>query len=107
MAQLHRLAALCAALALTGSCISFEEESAEPDQVSAGSAAGTIVMSDPVGTLPGALSVAPDGDAIYHVQLEVPPGRAGVEPALSLAYSSRGGDGLAGVGWSLQGLSSI
>ena len=38
--------------------------------------------------------------------MEIPPGRAGVQPQLGLSYSSNGGDGWVGVGWSL-GLGSI
>jgi len=35
------------------------------------------------------------------------PGRAGVEPQLTLSYTSAGDDGVLGVGFSLTGLSSI
>ncbi len=38
--------------------------------------------------------------------IEIPPGRAGVQPQLGLSYSSNGGDGWVGIGWSL-GLGSI
>jgi len=54
-----------------------------------------------------AFSVSDKGEALYHVPLWVPPGRAGVQPDLSLDYSSRAGNGWLGVGWQLSGLSRI
>ena len=52
-------------------------------------------------------SVAENGTAQYSVPIEVPPGRAGIEPALTLRYSgTRENDDL-GVGWHLDGLSQI
>jgi hypothetical protein len=59
------------------------------------------------GTLPGSLSVGPTGAAIYTVPIAIPPGVAGMAPNLRLVYSSQGGDGLAGQGWELGGLSTI
>jgi RHS repeat-associated protein len=59
------------------------------------------------GSLPGALTVSKDGAANYSIDIAVPPGTAGVQPKLSLNYSSQGTNGLVGVGWSLSGLSSI
>jgi RHS repeat-associated protein len=47
------------------------------------------------------------GAATYEIPLVLPPGRRGMEPKLSLTYSSRAGNGLLGMGWSLSGLSSI
>ena len=61
----------------------------------------------PVGTLPGAFAVDADGNATYSIPIDVPPGVAGMQPSLSLNYSSGGGDGLAGIGWGLSGLSSV
>ena len=60
-----------------------------------------------VGLLTGALKVTSDGAASYVLPLWVPPGRAGMQPDLSLAYHSRGGNGLLGVGWNLSGGSRI
>lgn len=47
------------------------------------------------------------GSAFYRVPIMVPPGRKGVQPSVSLNYSSSGGNGIAGVGWSLSASSSI
>lgn len=43
----------------------------------------------------------------YNVDIEVPPGIAGVAPKLSLSYNSGSGNGLLGLGWSLNGMSFI
>lgn len=59
-----------------------------------------------VGTLAGE-AMAEGGAATYSIPLTVPPGRKGMQPSLSLSYSSRSGAGTAGMGWSLGGLSSI
>jgi YD repeat-containing protein len=59
------------------------------------------------GIVPGSFSVTGDGAATYTVPLWVPPGRAGMQPELSIDYDSRNGEGLLGQGWSLRGLSRI
>ena len=59
------------------------------------------------GTLPGALAVSNSGTAIYSIGLAAPPGTNGMQPALSLSYSSDGSNSMLGLGWSLSGLSSI
>lgn len=59
------------------------------------------------GTLNGEMSVGADGEARYDLPLWLPPGRAGIQPPLSLSYSSRRGNGLLGVGWTLGGFSEI
>ena len=69
---------------------------------------GGLVDSAPnFGWTQGEFSVSPDGAALYTVPLWVPAGRGAVTPQLSLSYSSRAGNGLLGVGWSLGGLSTI
>lgn len=60
-----------------------------------------------VGGLTGDSEVTPDGAFTYTLPLDVPPGRQGVAPALSLNYNSRSTNGPLGVGWSIGGLSSI
>ena len=61
----------------------------------------------PVGTLPGHGSVGNNSRCRYSMPLAVPPGRNGMEPSLSLEYASHAGNALAGVGWSVGGLSKV
>ncbi|MCY1072291.1 FG-GAP-like repeat-containing protein [Nannocystis sp. RBIL2] len=51
-------------------------------------------------------AVMSSGAYARSIPIEVPPFH-GIEPALSLAYDSRQGNGIAGVGWSLVGGSAI
>lgn len=53
-----------------------------------------------VGVLNGEGGVA-GGTSSYQIPITVPPGRKGIQPTVSLAYSSSGNDGVVGVGWSL------
>jgi len=72
----------------------------------------TILPTERVGDnamlrIPGAAGVGADGAATYSIPLWVPPGRAGIQPSLSVNYSSNAGNGLLGVGWTLSGFSQI
>lgn len=58
------------------------------------------------GAIGASFSVGQSGDAGYRIPLKVPPGTR-VAPNLALAYSSQGGDGMLGMGWSLTGLARI
>jgi len=51
--------------------------------------------------------VSEGGAFLYSLQIEVSPGTAGVKPELSINYNSQSGNGLIGVGWNINGLSSI
>ncbi len=64
------------------------------------------LTTTPVGKIPAAFSVTPSGSATYSIPIEVPPGRNGMQPALSVDYSSRRKDGVLGTGWVLNGVSS-
>lgn len=59
------------------------------------------------GKSPGQLSVTPAGAASYRIPIVVPPGIAGMQPNLALAYNSQNSNGLFGVGWNLSGMSAI
>ncbi|HWD27860.1 MAG TPA: FG-GAP-like repeat-containing protein, partial [Rhizomicrobium sp.] len=69
---------------------------------SAASAADAPLMA-----LSGTFAVDPMGAATYSIPIAVPPGTAGMVPALSLAYSSTNGDGVLGIGWAITGLPAI
>lgn len=66
---------------------------------------GTLHAS-PVAT-PSSGSVTQSGAFTYSIPFRLPPGTAGVAPKLGLSYASQGGNGIAGVGWNLSGLSLI
>lgn len=58
-------------------------------------------------TTPHEFAVNGSGSATVSVPIKVAPGIAGMEPQLSLSYSSDGGNGLLGIGWVLSGMSVL
>jgi hypothetical protein len=68
---------------------------------------GLAQASAPIMQLPGQLAVTPSGSLSYSIPIASPTGTAGMVPALSLDYSSQGGNGIVGLSWSLSGLPAI
>jgi RHS repeat-associated protein len=63
--------------------------------------------TEAVGVTPGAFEVDASGAATYTIPIYTPPGINGVQPSIALRYSSSGANGILGIGWSIDGLSSI
>lgn len=57
--------------------------------------------------LPDKIEVSSSGAATYSIPIVVPPGTGGMHPKITLDYNSQGGNGIAGVGWTIGGLLSI
>ncbi|MCD6354669.1 MAG: VCBS repeat-containing protein, partial [Prolixibacteraceae bacterium] len=60
-----------------------------------------------VGATKGSFNVTAIGGANYSIPIDLPPGVAGLSPGLSLSYNSHAGQGIAGYGWNINGLSAI
>ena len=60
-----------------------------------------------LGITPSNLDVSSTGAALYTVPIAVPAGINGVQPNLSLSYNSQAGNGIAGYGWNITGISKI
>jgi RHS repeat-associated protein len=60
-----------------------------------------------VGQIPISSSVSPTGAKCYNVPIDIVPGRQGFQPNISLSYNSQAENGLLGMGWNINGLSSI
>lgn len=60
-----------------------------------------------VGEIPIQSGVSPTGARTYTVPIEAYPGIGEMTPQISLSYSSVSGNGIAGIGWNIAGLSSI
>ncbi|HPE61926.1 MAG TPA: FG-GAP-like repeat-containing protein [Thiolinea sp.] len=63
--------------------------------------------SDVVGHLAADFAVSASGAATYSIPIAIPPGIAEVQPSISLNYDSQAGDGIAGRGFSISGLSQV
>lgn len=66
-----------------------------------------LLKSQGVGQTAGQFSVSLSGGANYSVPIKNLPGIKDVAPSITLEYSSQSGNGIAGWGWNLNGVSSI
>ena len=66
-----------------------------------------IFAADVPGTLPGQLTITPQGSAHYEIPLTLPPGNTALAPKLTLVYDNQIGNGWLGIGIELRGLSRI
>ncbi len=67
----------------------------------------SIVAAELVGTLPGRFAVSQTGAATYQIPIDAPTASGGLRPSVSFSYNHRGGTGIAGQGWTVDGLSAI
>ena len=63
--------------------------------------------STEVGTLPGGAGVDSRGQASYRIPIVPSPGVGAMTPSLALSYNSGAGNGIAGVGFGLEGQSAV
>lgn len=67
-----------------------------------------IDLSRPVGMTAGEAGSNGAGAATYSIPIDIPAGVKGVQPGISISYSSQGaGNGYSGHGWSLSAISMI
>ena len=60
-----------------------------------------------VGKTEGTFSVSPSGAATYTIPITIQKGLSDFAPQISLSYNSQAGNGIAGLGWNISGLSAI
>ena len=95
---------LCSVFSLT--CV-YVEAQTQTLYTDADFASRTLDQTLAVGKTPIVTDVTATGAAIASIPIALPAGTNGMEPALSIAYNSMGGNGICGYGWSLSGLSAI
>ncbi|HEX7966330.1 MAG TPA: RHS repeat-associated core domain-containing protein [Gammaproteobacteria bacterium] len=67
---------------------------------------GQIMTVNAVGNMQGQPGVS-GGTATYSIPVALPPGISGMQPSIALSYSSRGGNGEMGMGWSVSAGSQV
>lgn len=66
-----------------------------------------ITPTAEVGSIKVDAGVTANGQASINIPIAVPPGRLGMQPELSISYSSSGDAGMLGMGFSLNGIPSL
>ena len=100
LCQLAALVAAAAFIPTAGLAAAPDKSGVKPSVISLPSGAGSI---EGLGE-----SFEPQlntGGSSYGVSISVPPGRAGLAPSVRLGYNSFSGNGIAGIGWSLEFIS--
>lgn len=75
--------------------------------VTAAASISATATTVPVGATPGTFSLDARGGSSYSIPIVVPPGAGGIEPKLSITYSSWGDNGILGERFALAGLGTI
>ncbi|USD21229.1 FG-GAP-like repeat-containing protein [Microbulbifer variabilis] len=79
-----------------------------PSAINIPSAASSeVVASDLVGETAGQFRVTESGTPSYSIPILTGPASGDVAPKIALSYAGSGGNGPAGVGWGISGLSTI
>jgi RHS repeat-associated protein len=91
----------------TRTTIAVQQAPAAEDVSVTSDVASGIPETAVVGKLAGSFSVSEGGSAGYSIPIQVPPGTNGLQPSLSLGYTSGGSYGSMGIGWTLSGLGAI
>lgn len=105
MRQSYPALVLCALLIFTGTAQGQNTVYTTP--YNSGNFTKTIDLLRPVGETEGSAAVNGSGGATYSIPIFTSPGTNGLEPSISLAYSSQAAGGIAGFGWNVTGLSAI
>lgn len=69
--------------------------------------AGVVTGAVLPGNIAGAFAPATNGAATYSIAIEMADGANGLKPGIALVYNSSAGNGHAGAGWTIAGLSQI
>ncbi|QHV95638.1 RHS repeat-associated core domain-containing protein [Spirosoma endbachense] len=67
----------------------------------------SVVQGQNFGYTPGQFAVSDAGAATYQIPFVLPPGTASLQPKIGISYSSQNGNSYLGLGWNLNGLSTI
>jgi hypothetical protein len=102
--SLNRLGCVACA-ALLGTLVGSQDAAALQGPTSGAATAKTLILPSKPGSVKGLSDEASigafSGQISYSVPLDLPAGRGGFGPGLSLTYSGDLGNGPLGVGWSL------